>query len=73
MAWSAYSPNLNLIENLLDALGHAVSSSFPIPATLIVLKTALQEEWRLLNSAMVDHLIDSLVIICKPGKNLILF
>ncbi|KFM63069.1 Transposable element Tcb1 transposase, partial [Stegodyphus mimosarum] len=61
MAWPAYSPDLNPIENLWDALGRAVSSHFPPPATLIELETALQEEWRLLNSAVVDHLIESMV------------
>ncbi|GFT67171.1 transposable element Tcb1 transposase [Trichonephila clavipes] len=44
MAWSAYSPDLNPIENLWDALGRAVPSRFPPPATFIELETALQEE-----------------------------
>ncbi|KFM57939.1 Transposable element Tcb2 transposase, partial [Stegodyphus mimosarum] len=65
MAWPAYSPDLNPIENLWDALGRAVSSRFPPPATLIELETALQEQWRLLNSAVVDHLIESMVTRCK--------
>ena len=65
MAWPAYSPDLNPIENLWDALGRAVSSRFPPPASLIELETALQEEWRLLNSAVVDHLIESMVTRCK--------
>ncbi|KFM66501.1 hypothetical protein X975_13432, partial [Stegodyphus mimosarum] len=67
MAWPAYSPDLNPIENLWDALGRAVSSRFPPPATLIELETALQEEWRLLNSAVVDHIIENMVsyIGCK--------
>ncbi|GFX70473.1 transposable element Tcb1 transposase [Trichonephila clavipes] len=60
MAWPAYLFDLNPIENLWDALGRAVSSRFPPPATLIELKTALQEEWRLLSSAVVDHLIESM-------------
>ena len=38
------SPDLNPIGKLWDALGHAVSSCFPPPATLIELKIALKEE-----------------------------
>ncbi|GFW37868.1 transposable element Tcb2 transposase [Trichonephila clavipes] len=30
MAWPAYSPDLNPIENLWDALGRAISSRFPL-------------------------------------------
>ena len=55
MAWSAYLRNLNPIENLRDALVRAVTSRFSLPATLIELKTALQVEWRLLSSAVVDR------------------
>ncbi|GFU80761.1 transposable element Tc3 transposase [Trichonephila clavipes] len=65
MAWPAYSPDLNPIENLWDALVRSVSSRFPPPATLVELQTALQEEWRLLNSAVVDHLIEITVRRCK--------
>ncbi|GFX28150.1 transposable element Tcb1 transposase [Trichonephila clavipes] len=64
MAWPAYSPDLNPIENLCDALGRVVSSLFPPPATLIERGTSLLEEWRLLNSAVVDHLIESIVRRC---------
>ncbi|GFT10507.1 transposable element Tcb1 transposase [Trichonephila clavipes] len=60
MAWLAYMADLNPIENLWDALGRAVSLRFPPPATLIELETALQEEWQLLNAAVVDHLIQSI-------------
>ncbi|GFV34045.1 transposable element Tcb1 transposase [Trichonephila clavipes] len=60
MAWPAYSPDLNPIENLWDALCRAVSLRFPPPATFIEMETALQEEWGLLNSAVVDHLIESM-------------
>ena len=48
MAWTAYSPDLNLIANLFDALGRAVSFRFPPLATFIEIKTALQEKWRFL-------------------------
>ncbi|GFS81077.1 transposable element Tcb1 transposase [Trichonephila clavipes] len=43
MAWPVYSLDLNLIENFWEALGRAVSSRFPPPATLIELETALQK------------------------------
>ncbi|GFY35921.1 histone-lysine N-methyltransferase SETMAR [Trichonephila clavipes] len=65
MALSAYSHDLNPIENLWDALDCAVSSRFSPPSTFIELETALQEKWRLLNSEVVDHLIDSMVRRCK--------
>ncbi|GBN06131.1 hypothetical protein AVEN_222593-1 [Araneus ventricosus] len=50
MEWPAYSPDLNRIENLWDALDRAVRRRFPPPATLRDLETALQEEWRFLDS-----------------------
>ncbi|GFV95167.1 transposable element Tcb1 transposase [Trichonephila clavipes] len=40
---------------------YGASSRFPPPATLIELEIALQEEWQLLNSAVVYHLIESMV------------
>ncbi|GFV78484.1 transposable element Tcb1 transposase [Trichonephila clavipes] len=40
---------------------NGVSSRFPPPASLIELEIALQEEWRLLNFAVVFHLIESMV------------
>ncbi|GFX87399.1 transposable element Tcb1 transposase [Trichonephila clavipes] len=40
---------------------YGVSSRFPPPATLIELEITLQEKWRLLNSAVVYHLIESMV------------
>ena len=61
MPWPAYSPDLNSIENLSDALGRVVSSRFPPPATVTEPKTALQEEWRLLSSVMIDYIIESMV------------
>ncbi|GFV44533.1 transposable element Tcb2 transposase [Trichonephila clavipes] len=65
MAWAAYSSDLNHIENLWYALGRAVSSRLPPPTPLIELETALQEERRLLNSVVVDHIIESMVRRCK--------
>ncbi|GBM10608.1 Transposable element Tcb1 transposase [Araneus ventricosus] len=64
MEWPAYSPDLNPIENIWDTLGHAVCRRFPPPATLRDLETALEEEWRLLDSAVVDHLVTSMITRC---------
>ena len=64
MEWPAFSPDLNPIENLWDALGRAVLRRFPPPATLRDLQTALQEEWRLLDSTVVDHLVTSMITRC---------
>ncbi|GFX74131.1 transposable element Tcb1 transposase [Trichonephila clavipes] len=44
LAWPEYSPYLNPIENLWDALGRAVSSRFPPPAALIEMETALYKK-----------------------------
>ncbi|GFX03736.1 transposable element Tcb1 transposase [Trichonephila clavipes] len=63
MAWTAYSPQ-HILTNLISLKIFGMLSTvlylhrFPPPATLIELETALQEEWRLLNSAGVDHLIE---------------
>ncbi|GBM54875.1 hypothetical protein AVEN_158311-1 [Araneus ventricosus] len=70
MEWAAYSPDLNPIENLSDALGHVVCRRFPPPAILRDLETALQEEWQLLDSAVVDHLVTSMITCCTLGMNL---
>ncbi|GBL80412.1 hypothetical protein AVEN_92309-1 [Araneus ventricosus] len=64
MEWPAYSPDLNPIENIWKALGQAVCRCFPPPAALSDLETALQEEWRLLDSAVDNHLGTSMIIRC---------
>ena len=54
-----------LFKNLWDGLDPAVSSRFSLSVTLIELKIALQEEWRLINCAVVDHLIEKMATRCK--------
>ena len=38
---------------------------FHFQLLLLKLKTALKEEWRLLNFAVVDHLTESMITTCK--------
>lgn len=58
-----YSPDINPIENLWDALCRDLYTYSPASPT--ELKTALPEEWRLLDSTMVDELMESMVTQCK--------
>lgn len=53
--WSgpAYTPDLNLIENLWAAR-RAAGKRFPPSATLTELQTDLQEEWQLLISVAIN-------------------
>ncbi|GBM89501.1 hypothetical protein AVEN_43029-1 [Araneus ventricosus] len=62
--WLAYSPDFNQIENVWDALGRALCRRFPPTATLRDLETALQEKWRVLDSAVVVHLVTSMNTLC---------
>lgn len=61
MQWTTYSPNFNSTENLWDTIGHALCKIFTILSILIELRTALQEECRLLDSAVVDYIMESIV------------
>ncbi|GFT58020.1 transposable element Tcb2 transposase [Trichonephila clavipes] len=45
MEWPAYSPDMNPIEYVWDALGRRVAGRQPPPQTLQELERALQEEW----------------------------
>ncbi|GBN06652.1 Transposable element Tcb1 transposase [Araneus ventricosus] len=45
MEWPARSPDLNLIDNVWDALGRCIAALNPPPQILATLATALQEQW----------------------------
>lgn len=57
----AYLLDLNTIQNLWDVTILAVFTHFLLPATLRELETTLKEEWRLLASTLVEHLIESMI------------
>ncbi|KFM72141.1 Transposable element Tcb1 transposase, partial [Stegodyphus mimosarum] len=60
MEWPLYFPSLNPIENLSDALGRVLFAVKRFPASLRQLETTFIEDWPLLVSALVDHLIESM-------------
>ncbi|GFS98865.1 transposable element Tcb1 transposase [Trichonephila clavipes] len=61
MEYPAYSPDRNPVENLCDALGHALRKRFPSPATFRDFEIAVEGKWGLLDSAVVDPLVTNLI------------
>ena len=64
MACPNFSPDLNPVENLLDALSNAVCRRLLLPAAIRGLETGLQEKWRLLDSGLIDQLLKSMITRC---------
>ncbi|GFV47674.1 transposable element Tcb2 transposase [Trichonephila clavipes] len=58
MDWPARSPDLNLIEHVLDFLGRRLAARTLLPVTIRELRSALQDEW----AAMPQQLIDTLIL-----------
>ena len=58
--WLPYSPDLNPIEHLWDALEHAVHKHPNPPTSIPALKEALIEEWELLQPTVWEKLVDSM-------------
>ncbi|GFU75351.1 transposable element Tcb2 transposase [Trichonephila clavipes] len=52
MDWPAYSPDLNPIENVCDALGRRIAARLHHPENTQQLKQMLIEEWALLPQEM---------------------
>lgn len=65
MEWPAYSPDLNPIEHVWDALGRKIAELQPPPRTLQELARTLQEQWTLLPHILIDNLINSMNNRCK--------
>ncbi|GFW40364.1 transposable element Tcb2 transposase [Trichonephila clavipes] len=60
MDWPAYSPNLNLIEHVWDALGRRIAARLHHPENNQQLKQMLIEEWVLLPQEMLHQLVLSM-------------
>ncbi|GFT15112.1 transposable element Tcb2 transposase [Trichonephila clavipes] len=65
MEWPAYSPDMNPIEHVWDALGRRVAGRQPPPQTLQELERALLEEWDKIPQLVINSLIDSMPQRCS--------
>ncbi|GFU81376.1 transposable element Tcb2 transposase [Trichonephila clavipes] len=65
LVWPARSPDLNLIENVWDALGRQVAGRNYPPTNKNTLIRALTEEWDKLPQQLLDNDVQSMVITPK--------
>lgn len=65
MDWPAYSPDLNPIEHVWDALGRRLATRQYPPGNTHQLKDALKEEWRRLPQELLDNLVLSMERRCQ--------
>ncbi|GFV53531.1 hypothetical protein TNCV_1177271 [Trichonephila clavipes] len=63
MVWPARSPDLNPIENVLDALGRQVPGRNYPPTNKNTLICALTDEWDKLPQQLLDNVVQSMIII----------
>ncbi|GFW78554.1 transposable element Tcb2 transposase [Trichonephila clavipes] len=62
MDWPAYSPDLNPIEHVWDALGRRIAARLHHPENTQQLKQMLIEEWALLPQEMLHQLVLSMEV-----------
>ncbi|KFM73017.1 Transposable element Tcb2 transposase, partial [Stegodyphus mimosarum] len=60
MDWSAYSPDLNPVEHVWDALGRRIAARLHPPENTQQLKQMLIEEWALLPQEMLHQMVLSM-------------
>ncbi|GFX06788.1 transposable element Tcb2 transposase [Trichonephila clavipes] len=65
MDWPAYSPDLNPIEHVWDALERCIPARLHHPENTQQLKQMLIEEWVLLPQEMLHHLVLSMRRRCE--------
>ncbi|GFX87222.1 transposable element Tcb2 transposase [Trichonephila clavipes] len=61
LVWPARSPDLNLIENVWDALGRQVAGRNYPPTNKNTLIRALTEEWDKLSQQLLDNVVQIMV------------
>ena len=59
--WPPYSPDLNLIEHLWDALDRRVRKRVNVPNNVALLQLALIQEWNNIPQRTIDNLVGSMV------------
>ncbi|GFU06684.1 transposable element Tcb2 transposase [Trichonephila clavipes] len=65
MDWPAFSPDLNPIEHVWDALGRRIAARLHHPENTQQLKQMLIEEWVLLPQEMLHQLVVSMRRRCE--------
>ncbi|GBM00383.1 hypothetical protein AVEN_179200-1 [Araneus ventricosus] len=70
--WPRKSPEMNIIEDIRDALLHAVENRSPPPRTPMDLWTILKDEWCELPSRYIQTLVESMLhrvvaLLCVRG------
>ncbi|GFU54753.1 transposable element Tcb1 transposase [Trichonephila clavipes] len=65
MDWPAYSPDLNPIEHVWDALGRRIAARLHHPENTQQLKQILIEEWALLPQEILHQLVPSMRRLCE--------
>ncbi|GFW28554.1 transposable element Tcb2 transposase [Trichonephila clavipes] len=65
MDWPAYTPDLNLIEHVWDALGRTIAARLHHPENTQQLKPMLIEEWTILPQEMLHQLVLSMRRLCE--------
>jgi transposase len=65
MEWPARSPDLNPIEHVWDALGRRIAALNPPPQNIQGLRRALEQQWSLLPTELLDTIINSMKHRCE--------
>lgn len=60
LPWPAYSPDMNLIENLWDYLSRQLANRVPQPPNQQQLIQALQQEWKRITQDTIRQLVQSM-------------
>ncbi len=60
LAWPAYSQDMLPIEHVWDAQDQRIQQRVPVPANIQKLRTAIEEEWTIIQQATINNLINSM-------------